>query len=165
MAPPANETRIPVAVTNVFQLLCPLAVFAAAARLPANELVFEGVSANETLFGAYNAGVRILVGTIVCTLLGVVQLAAIRDPARGTPRRTWGIAVAALGVVAGLVVGHGAYQVGFQPAAGYYDTRPLAGSYVGLFAGVGFASLAIVRLTRFFEAEPAAPPPKPDAGN
>ena len=160
---PANDTRVPVAVTDVFQLLCPLAVFAAAARLPANEVLVQGIPAVETLFGAYNAGVRVLVATVVCTLLALIQLAVIRDPARGTPRRRWGIAVATLGVVAGLVVAHGAYQIGFQPAGDYYETLPRAGAYVGLFAGVGFASLAIVRLTRFFEAEPAPPSAAPPA--
>ena len=158
---PASETRVPVAVLNTFQLLCPLAITAVGWRLPANEVYIDGTPAAEMLFRAYNGGPRLLIGTIVCAVLGLIQLAVIRDPTRGSARHKWGLAVAALAVVAGSAVAYGAYQVGFTPAADYYETRPLAGTYVGLFGGAGFAVLAILRLMRFFEPEPAplaAPP-------
>jgi hypothetical protein len=155
---PAESERVPVVVLNVFQLLCPVAIFgAAAAQLPAVEIDLWG-GVTQTLFDAFG-GLRVLIATVVCAVLGVAQTAAIRDPARGTRRYRFGIVLAVAAVVAGLVVAHASYRVGFVPIVEELDSRPRVGAYLGVFGGAGFAALGIVRLTRFFEPQPPVPAP------
>jgi hypothetical protein len=154
--PPAGSDRLPVAVLNLFQLAAPAAIFAAAAlRLPAVELdLFGGVT--DTLFGTHTGGREVLLATTACAVLGLAQAVAIRDPARGTRRYWFGVALAVLAVAAGLVAARGAYRVGFVPVIEEVDSRPRTAAYVGLFGGAAFSALAVVRLTRFFE--PQQPP-------
>jgi hypothetical protein len=164
--PPADaNVRVPVVVLNLFQLACPAAIFCAAAlHLPAVEINLLSESATGTLFGSFASGREVLVATIACTVLGLLQTAAIREPARGTARYRFGIAVAVLALVAGLVVMHGSYRVGFVPFMDEFETRPRVGAYIGLFGGGGFAGLAYVRLARFLE-RPATAPPAPGETN
>jgi len=158
--PPADENvRVPVAVLNLFQLACPAALFGAVALgVPAVELNLQG-SVTTTLFNSLVGGREVFFATIACTLLATLQLAAIRDPARATARYRCGIAIALLGVAAGLVVMHGAYRGGFEPFD-YIESRPRAGCYLALFAGGAFSALAYLRLMRFLEPTREIPTPK-----
>jgi hypothetical protein len=170
--PPANETQIPVSVLNAAQLACLAAVvLVGAAGTPAVDIDLSdwfGVIETAPLFDNSFGGSYVLAGTIACVLLGSAQT-WIRDPARGTQRRKYGIAVTALAVIAGLATAYWAYRVGFAPLDVNIKSRPRTATYVGVCGAVGFASLAIVRLTRFFESEPAppaepAPAPAPPTG-
>jgi hypothetical protein len=161
--PPASEpVRVPVAFFDTLQLLCPLLVLATVAvDVPAVEVNFDGgITAN--LFRAYG-GERVQWGVALCTVLAVVQLAGVRDARRGSPRRALGIVVALLSFGAGVFLAHSAYRVGFASPSGL-EALPHPATYVGAFAGLGFALLAFTRLGRFGEPDvPLAPPPPPPA--
>jgi hypothetical protein len=154
--PPADATvRIPVAVLNLFQLACPAAIFCAAAlHLPAVEYNLPE-EARGTLFNTPYSQ-EVLLANTICAVLGLVQTFVIRDPLRGTSRYKYGIGLEVLAFIGGLAAAHGAYRVGLTPLD-EIEARPLIGTYVALFSGLGFSAFAFIRLERFFERTPAAP--------
>ena len=105
--PAADENvRVPVVVANLRFSWRARRRFSALAALNLPAAEFDlGELITKSLFNAPHAS-EVVYATILCAVLGLLQTAAIRDPDRGTPRYKFGIALAVLALVSGLVVAH-----------------------------------------------------------